>query len=285
MIYWHWQDAAGQPDLAQGDCPPGLLNAEEREHAQRARLATDKRWRDWLLGRWTAKNLLRSLAAMSQPGLALDAITITTNRRGAPVAHLPGSQPRAISISHSHGRAACAAADGLEALVGIDLDYVEPRSEAFVSDFLTSEEQALAAGLPAAERDLGVMAIWAAKEAVLKALQTGLTVDTRTVSCRPEVGHEDEACWRPVAVAVNAAWLGKPAPRLAGWWRRLDEWVVAVVEEAGGPPPQPVWHAAPWHEGGAAAVGGQGPGRRAGWRGGGVTGEANRVRRSLWRGR
>jgi 4'-phosphopantetheinyl transferase len=229
MIYWHSRCSDRHPDLAHGQCPAGLLSAEEQREF--ARLPTAKRRHDWLLGRWTAKHLLQALAAQDRLPLPLEAMTIARNARNAPVGQAPGWPAWALSISHSRGRAVCAAAETPGALIGIDLDYVEPRSAAFVEDYFTREEQLVVHGLAAAPYNLAVMAIWCAKEAALKALQTGLAVDTRTVSCRPGWRVHGPAGWRPLTIMVDAERLGQPAPRLAGWWRPLGKWVLAVAAE------------------------------------------------------
>jgi 4'-phosphopantetheinyl transferase len=237
MIYWLWQASAGQADLARGVCPPGLLNADEYE--QFARLATEKRRHDWLLGRRAAKTLLWAISGAARPALELEAFAIARQASGAPVGLVPNHAPWALSISHCQGQAVCAAADQPEAVVGIDLDRVEARSAEFVEDYFTDEEINAVSALPASSYDAGVMATWIAKEAALKALATGLTVDTRTVSCRPDMGPREAAGWRRLDVAVDEIRLGRPAPPLAGWWRPMPPWAVAVVtsrDEAAEPP-------------------------------------------------
>lgn len=68
---------------------------------------------------------------------------------------------------------------------------------------------------------------WSAKEAVLKALGTGLRVDTRKV----EIGRPSKiecgglSCWRPLAVRSalfedGGCWL---------WWRRQGEFVMTLA--------------------------------------------------------
>ncbi len=58
-------------------------------------------------------------------------------------------------------------------MLGCDLELVEPRSDAFLADYFTADEQALVALAPAVERDKVVNLLWSAKESALKALGVG----------------------------------------------------------------------------------------------------------------
>ena len=68
---------------------------------------------------------------------------------------------------------------------GIDLEIVEPRSDGFVTDFLTRGRAGLGRGTGRRGRRLGRDAaanlVWSAKEAALKVLRLGLRADTRWV--------------------------------------------------------------------------------------------------------
>ncbi len=229
-IYWCRQAAAEQPDLAEGRCPDGLLNTAEQ--AALAILTYHKRRRDWLLGRCAAKRLLQALLAAGRCPVALDALAVVTNEHGAPAADWPGSPPRwVLSLSHSHGVAVAAAADRPRAVFGLDLEHVEPRPDGFVEDFFTPAEAAQVHRLSADERPLYAAALWSAREAALKALQTGLRADTRAISCRlgpsPAAGN-----WAPFDLSCDPRRL-PGAPPLYGWWRRMDGFVLALVAEAG----------------------------------------------------
>ena len=74
--------------------------------------------------------------------------------------------------------------------VGADIEHVEPRDPAFVRDFFTTGEAERVWRCPAKQRDTLVTVLWSAKEAVLKVLRLGLTVDTRRVELRHVVGLE-----------------------------------------------------------------------------------------------
>lgn len=191
--------------------------------AERARLAgfrVAKRRDDWLLGRVAAKALAAAALRAAFPGAwPLRAIEIASEPGGRPYARLapevepaagfaPGETvPVAISISHEAGRALCAAActapdGGPLRQLGVDLCAVEPRPAAFAATFFTPDEERFVREAPAPERGGRATLVWCAKEAVLKALGIGLTVDTRAVSCRLGPG--------PVA---GTGWPSPPAGR------------------------------------------------------------------------
>ena len=73
--------------------------------------------------------------------------------------------------------------------MGCDLEMIEPRSDAFVADYFTVEEQALVARASAADRSRLLALLWSAKESALKALRAGLRLDTRCVIVIPCAGH------------------------------------------------------------------------------------------------
>ena len=104
--------------------------------------------------------------------LAFANVEIHAEASGAPEAFVD-ARPAALTISLSHrdGRAICAVAPiGVE--LGCDLEVVEPRSDAFLSDYFAAEEQALVAREPAAAQPRLVTLLWSAKESTLKALHT-----------------------------------------------------------------------------------------------------------------
>jgi len=215
-----------------------------------------KRRDDWLMGRAVAKSVVAAALAEAVPCTwALAAIEIASDPGGAPYARVapeagpvagfaPGQRlPVSVSISHAEAHAASAAirCEAAEArtrtTLGIDLGLVEPRSRAFVETFFTEEEARFALDAPTADRDLRANLVWCGKEAVLKALGLGLTVDTREVCCLPQEGRADpgawplapaDAGWRPFAVRCSPTLLRRRGPIL-GVWRTVPGFVVALA--------------------------------------------------------
>jgi 4'-phosphopantetheinyl transferase len=217
--------AAPRPDV--------LLAPVERARLDALRVAP--RRADWLLGRWAAKQLLRACLG---DDLAYDALVVDNEPSGAPYASHAGARlPLSLSLSHRAGRALAAVCARPGVRLGADLELIEPRTEAFVADYFTPVEQAQIA-TSGTRRDAVVAALWSAKEAALKALELGLTVDTRRVECI--LGAPVPGGWAPVRVA--ALCCGVPpfgdseaeGGSLDGWWREYDGFVLALVTYAGG---------------------------------------------------
>jgi phosphopantetheinyl transferase (holo-ACP synthase) len=221
-----------------------------------------KRGDDWLIGRLTAKSVVAEALGDVFPGdWPLRAIEIPSDANGMPYARVapefgpaagfaPGERlPVSVSISHAEGRALCAAAftepvdDGSRRALGIDLGMIEPRSPGLVGTFFTEEEQGFVRDAPPSQRDLRANLIWCAKEAVLKALGLGLTVDTRDLCCRLEPGRADPGEWpiapaggewRPFVAACGPA-LVPGGGAIRGIWRSFPGFVGALASRAGDP--------------------------------------------------
>jgi 4'-phosphopantetheinyl transferase len=100
---------------------------------------------------------------------------LTTGSRGKPRLD-PGSQEEWLrfNLSHTHGQTLLALARDRE--VGIDVERIAPdRAISTIADELFSvREAAFLRSLPPPERIAGFFRLWTRKEAVLKALGTGL---------------------------------------------------------------------------------------------------------------
>ncbi len=268
MIRWLVQSATDDPELAEGRPPAGCLSGWEETRL--AGLRSEKRRREWLLGRWTAKCLLHgALRAEMGMDLPLNAIIVTSDPDGAPRVMLPAVQFQAISLSISHreSRAFCAMSplapkrrDSGRSTgcvqVGADIELVEPRSAGFVEQYFTHEEIERVRSAPACAYNLLVTAIWSAKEAVLKALRLGLTVDTRSVSVGVDLPYEctgaadplhalaaNASFWRPFSIRYEPGATG-PKPASVGcdswidYWRTTQDGVLtlAVLNDTWVPP-------------------------------------------------
>jgi 4'-phosphopantetheinyl transferase len=233
MIHWLVQSTAVHPKLAIGAPPPEMLSGDEKEHL--TTLTKPKRRADWLLGRWTAKHLLQDLfrreCGFEAP---LDALSILNGVTHAPVVKchvngIVGATTPSLSISHSNRHAFCAAVRDPARTLGADMERIEPRSPAFVRDYFTAAERELIHETPRPMQDTLVNAIWSGKEATLKALQLGLTVDTRGVTCLIDPPPAAPPTWTPFAIECDSHYLRDTAPPLTGWWRVWDEFVLTLV--------------------------------------------------------
>jgi 4'-phosphopantetheinyl transferase len=263
VIHWLVQSLDDCPEIVNGVAAPAWLG--EVEQARLSTFKVEKRRRDWLLGRWTAKNLVQRYLAAQGESVALARIVIQADADGAPYVargegqgtpprpDWGGSLPRgdtveriplSLSISHSHGTAFCglaalggqdltqrrggAEARQLRPSLGCDIELVEPREASFVSSFFTSEEMESVA-VAGESRDLLVTAIWCGKEAVLKALREGLRIDTRRLTCRFEASAVAPQEWTPMTVAVDGELAARFPGRWSGWWRVADRFVLTMA--------------------------------------------------------
>ena len=133
-----------------------------------------KRQKEWLAGRIYVKQLYHRVMDLD---VALPSIRIDRLPDGQPLLKLNG-QPvgESISISHSHGWVA-AAVDPLGQPIGIDLEQVELRDEAFLADYFTDNERNWIESSHELTREQKTTLIWSCKESVLKALGQGLHLD------------------------------------------------------------------------------------------------------------
>jgi 4'-phosphopantetheinyl transferase len=203
------------------------------ERQQVATLRFTKRRQEYLTRRWTAKHAV-ALALATDRGAPtvigaehLAAIEVRNHASGAPWVAVDG-RPTGLEISLTDraGWAVClvgAVGRTPRGSLGIDLELVEPRSDRFVSDYLTPREQAYVRSRPSEDaRHAAANLLWSAKEAALKVLQVGLRADTRTVEVvvhdvRPADatrGDGGDGGWGRLSMA------GRAGDRFHGWWRR-----------------------------------------------------------------
>jgi len=229
-VYWLEQTEA--------DVPANLDWLSASETACLNAMRFPKRRADWRLGRWTAKRALSVCLSISGDLQSLAGIEIRSAASGAPEAFVAGRPAAAsISLSHSNGSALCAIAP-LGAALGCDLEVIEPRSDAFVADYFTTEEQALIAQASAVNRPQLLTLLWSAKESALKALHEGLRLDTRSVTvsllesalmssagrCSEQSGvRQQQSTWCPLKVRyTNGA-------TFHGCWQRTGNLLRTLV--------------------------------------------------------
>jgi 4'-phosphopantetheinyl transferase len=173
-----------------------------REAAWVARTRFPKRRSEFRLGRWTGKKALALYLACDASAGALASIEIDRAPDGAPAPLVDGRPAGAyVTMTNRADQAVCLVGPAGTAL-GCDLELVEPRSEAFVADFLTAAEQRLVAEAGEGDaRDLVANLVWCGKESALKVLRTGLRRDTRSVEVSfPEGPMVDS--WDPPGLAA-----------------------------------------------------------------------------------
>jgi len=196
----------------------GWLTPGERERFDGFRF--DKRRRDWLLGRWAAKNALLGISGLSKRNIRRFEVTSAPN--GAPMPKLDGWPYRVgLSLSHSNDRALATVSRGAKAL-GCDIELIEPRSDVFVETYFTAAEREHVEHASSSFRDSLVTKIWSAKESTLKALHTGLQADTRSVEVTDDGDCAGEGWGVARAVVENAG-------EFSCLWRLDGDFVLSIA--------------------------------------------------------
>ena len=201
-----------------------------------------KRRADWRLGRWTAKCALSTY---------LDVPAVLMFFRKWNKCSVRLARPKPFSAAdlrrlrfHSviaAGGACTVEAPGVE--LGCDLEFVEPRSDNFVADYFTIEEQALVAHALAADRLTLSVALERERER------------TESTEGRPSTRHA-LVIVDPLRHVIRPTWL-EPTPvrHIAdhsagvrvfhGWWQSADQMVRTVVSAP--PPDAPIPLTTPTH--------------------------------------
>ena len=246
-VYWLEQNAVDLP--AKDD----WLSAGETLRLNGMRFA--KRRSDWRLGRWTAKRAVAAFLNVPDYAASLAGIEIRSTPCGAPEVFIT-SKPAAVTISLSHraARAFCAIAmPGVT--LGCDLEIVEPHSDAFLADYFTREEQLMVAQASDAERSPLLALLWSGKESALKALRSGLRLDTRCVVVTPSNAPQRRGGPEELGSALHdwpSYGLNSWSPLkvnhvdnqvFQGWWQQRGDFVRTVV--ATPPPSSPIALAIP----------------------------------------
>lgn len=210
-------DAAGAaPGLA------ALLSDEERLRAARLRRPADRE-------RFVAAHaLLREVLALYEGGEPAR-LELVHGPYGKPALR---SREVGFSLARSGDVALVAVAAGE---VGVDVELVRPgiAGDGLVDRYLTAAERAEVASAPTGGLDAAATALWARKEALLKAAGTGLAHDPAAVCAAAAAGRSHllgDALgavgeWSVADVPVPAGYAAAVAAAGRGFaLRRLDGW-------------------------------------------------------------
>ncbi len=234
VIQWLIQTPDAHPALAQAVAPSGFLTAKEA--AVFNNLQVEKRRKDWLLGRWTAKHLLQQVIyQQSGQRIPFTTIGILAGDDGAPRVHLAPSilhpdHQYSISISHSNDTALCAVINRENYAIGADLEWIERRPATFAENYFSENEQQFLEQTLPEHRDFWVTAIWSAKEAAFKAVREGLRLDTRQIECRFKDYQQESKQWIPFSMNWRQG-AGGHYPPLQGWLKAESDYVLTLAIE------------------------------------------------------
>ncbi|MFO7768764.1 MAG: 4'-phosphopantetheinyl transferase superfamily protein [bacterium] len=194
-----------------------------------------KRREEWLLGRWTAKGAVAAYLRMKGGGIQPSEIEIRAAGDGAPEAYHRGEPlPVRLSLSHREG-VGLSVVTGPDISPGCDVEHIEPRSGAFVRDYLNLPEREALRSAPEGRRDLLANLYWSAKESALKVLRQGLRQDPLQWAVLPR-GLEggSPGTWKHLTVE------GQGGLAFQGWWRWAEGKVLTFLSDPAVPQPDPL---------------------------------------------
>jgi malonyl CoA-acyl carrier protein transacylase/phosphopantetheinyl transferase len=167
-----------------------LILGEEERRRWLDLPAVGRRRLDWLLGRLAAKEAVRLYLHHSHGlDVACADVDIAADERGRPIASGPWTEglesTPAVSIAHSNGTAVALAGGTADRVgLGIDIETVRRRADELGAVAFTPAEQGLLDALDNDARKEWALRLWCAKEAVGKALGTGLAQGPRGIVVR-----------------------------------------------------------------------------------------------------
>ncbi|ABI77260.1 putative 4'-phosphopantetheinyl transferase [Hyphomonas neptunium ATCC 15444] len=220
---WVWDLDIDAPTAA---ALSGWLSPDERQRA--AAFATSELQRRWIAARAGMRGILGTVLNV-RPNAPVFAL----GKHGRPYLTSPDC-PYSFNLSHSNALAAFAVCD---AVVGVDVEQIKALPEGVAGMVFSPPEIAALEAEPETRQAEKFFQFWAAKEAVLKALGTGLTVSGRSFTldvsqaAAPRLiaadwANEDTQAWRLLAFDPMPGFTGAIAVRTTRPLRlTLKHWV------------------------------------------------------------
>lgn len=205
--------------LLVGPAPAGSAAClAARELALLGPRATAKRRDDFLRGRWIAKQLLVSGSARSA-----DQVLVLPDADGVPQAFDESGAPLGVCLSISHTSGLALAVRSPSPLrVGGDIEQRITNPRLIAEHYFTEAEQSLCGQSAEAEYSSRATAIWALKEAMLKAIGQGLRFPTRAVQVQQVPALSGQ--WQRALVCDDRGF----GPWTA-WIRQYEQAAIAVA--------------------------------------------------------
>jgi 4'-phosphopantetheinyl transferase len=208
-----------------------LLDAEERERWARFRDPRD-RW-SYAAAHGLCRLMLARYAGggRGRPGPADWRFVAGPHGKPEVDADRSGAPGGAFSISHARGMAACALATGPVA-VGVDVEVLDRRLEAqaLADRFFHPGEAQWLRERPDDRRAEAFLVLWTLKEAVVKALGTGISQGLESFHLEVDP---------PCLVAASPAFGAIPDWRLSRWRPSPDHTLALATRWSGGDLPAP----------------------------------------------
>ncbi len=177
-----WKIAVGELDAAAQEVLFALLSAGERARAERFRRTEDRQ-------SFTAAHGALRLLLASMLGEKPQSLSFATNAYGKP--YLVN---RAVEFNMSHSGGIVLIAFARHVAIGVDVEALRPMTEraTIVRRYFHPGEAADFARVPPANAEAAFFRCWSRKEAVVKALGLGMSLDLHRyrVACLPGVTPE-----------------------------------------------------------------------------------------------
>ena len=204
-----------------GDAPVDDAWLSPREAAWVARMRFPKRRSEFRLGRWTAKKALALYLGRDASAAALRSIEIDRAPDGAPAPLVDGRPAEAyLTMTDRADQAVCLVGPPGTAL-GCDLELVEPRSDAFVADFLTPAEQGLVAAAGDGSATSSPTSSGAARSRRSRCCARACAATRAASRCRSRGRPVDG--WAPLSVRAVEGTV------FPGWWQRFGAFVLTLA--------------------------------------------------------
>lgn len=170
---WVWPLDAGQAD-------DGLADCLSQDEWSRARLFATAMLRNrWVRARAGMRHILAS-----RLGVPASALSFEVGPQGKPsLAKI--DCPFFFNLSHSEDLAVLAMS---EAAIGVDIERIGSMHEGVAEAFFSADENRALAAMPLEDRVRAFYRCWTAKEAVLKALGTGLLLEGKSFTIGFDTG-------------------------------------------------------------------------------------------------
>ncbi|HEY5957984.1 MAG TPA: 4'-phosphopantetheinyl transferase superfamily protein [Polyangiaceae bacterium] len=181
-----------------------LETLDDEEQTQAARYATVALKRRHVVSHGRLRETLGQ-----HLGLAPSDVHYTKGELGKPALHPNHCSSLMFNLSHSGER--CVIAVTREKEVGIDVEYRRalPDWKAIASRFFSEREYAALSQLPESVRARAFFTIWTRKEAYIKALGLGLSLDLSTFAVEVDPRKPAQLLWaRDEAQGKGHVWLG-----------------------------------------------------------------------------
>jgi 4'-phosphopantetheinyl transferase len=207
------------------ECPKTLdkyFSLEEQ--AEYSRFKVIKRQFEWISSRIISKKMINQI--LKGEKLNFPDIRIKKEETGQPYIYITG-QGRLegkFSLSHSNGYVFCGYSPSKELVFGFDLEKIEAHSLEFVQDYFTPREIEKYLTLDKADNNDYTTMVWSAKEAVLKTMGLGLSIDTRKVEIIPSDGSSALAGWSSCLVNYE----NKTNLNLMVYWQKIDGFIRTI---------------------------------------------------------